>query len=245
MQIEVPQYVFEWQCTYGHFNPPGLEVCAQCATAKPTHLTNPTVTCSSCSAVTFVPYTNATKSIRTAIDSTKHAVITHVDLTKHIEYLFYLQSTPDIFHCEYCNSLLAVPTGPWACQNCTTENAEDSVLCSQCSQKKREQKIICGICRQSTFIPSTNFIDGIKSTIRDLFESSRKFLFYLYRRPYITCNRCQLNFILPSQGEGCTQIIAADVEQPLAIEASGISSVNADHEITDAVICPYCKNQVS
>lgn len=31
----------------------------------------------------------------------------------------HLRAAPTTFHCGHCNTLLAVPTGPWACQTCS------------------------------------------------------------------------------------------------------------------------------
>jgi hypothetical protein len=267
LQVEVPANAFDWQCTNGHSNSRNLEKCAECSGARPSRLNDPAVTCSSCSTVTVVPSSNASKSLRSAVDTTKRAVSQAVDATK--QQIQYLQSTPDTFHCAHCNSLLAVPTGPWACQTCTTENAEDLKLCRQCGQKKTDQKAICGVCRQSTIIPSSNFIDGIKSTTREISESSRKVFYDVSGKPYVTCNRCQTNIALPKQVGSTTDATSAvaagssgnssptnagatstDASQApteaSATEASAPgSTLQVTHANTDTIICPNCKNQLS
>jgi hypothetical protein len=98
---------------------------------------------------------------------------------------------------SHCDSLLAVPTGPWSCQTCTTENIENIKSCKQCGQLKSEQKAICGVCRQSTIIPSSNFIDGMKHGVRDLSLSSRKMYYDVTSKRYVNCNKCTNVVVIP------------------------------------------------
>lgn len=46
------------------------------------------------------------------------------------------------------------------------------------------------MCRQSTVIPSSNLIDGLKNTAHGLAQSSKKVFYDVSGKPYVTCTRC-------------------------------------------------------
>ena len=154
----------------------------------------------------------------------------------------------DCVSSAHCNSLLAVPTGPWACQTCTAENAEDAAKCKQCGQKKSDQKAICGVCRQSTVIPTTNFFDGLKATTRDIAKSSTKVYMDVAGKSYVTCSRCGTHVQLKSPNAA-----GAASGGPVAPggEGSGAEGVPGGAAPTAAqqaemkdLVCPSCKNKV-
>ena len=149
----------------------------------------------------------------------------------------------------HCNSLLAVPTGPWACQTCTAENAEDAAKCKQCGQKKSDQKAICGVCRQSTVIPTTNFYDGLKATTRDIAKSSNKVYMDVSGKSYVTCSRCGTHVPLKSPnaaGAAAGPVVpaAADGSGAEGAPAAGAAPTAAQEAEMKDLVCPSCKNKV-
>lgn len=50
--------------------------------------------------------------------------------------------------------------------------------------------LLVSVCRQSTVIPSSNFVDGLKHTVKDLSMSSKKVYYDISGKPYLTCGRC-------------------------------------------------------
>ena len=229
-------------------------VCAVCHAPKPKQVNPPAVVCSSCHSSTIVPSSNAGKALSEAATSTKKFAVSTTSAAK--EQIKYLSSAPETFHCSHCNSLLAVPTGPWACQTCTAENAEDAVKCKQCGQKKSEQKAICGVCRQSTVIPTTNFFDGLKSTTRDLAKSGSKVYLDVAGKSYVTCSRCGTHVQLTAPaapGEKGGEIKALHPAVPSADGAAAapagaegqphVPTAAQQAELKD-LICPSCKNKI-
>ena len=222
-----------------------------CHAPKPKQVNPPSVVCSSCHTATVVPSSNAGKALSEAATSTKKFAVSTTTAAK--EQIKYLSSAPETFHCSHCNSLLAVPTGPWACQTCTAENAEAAAKCKQCGQKKSEQKAICGVCRQSTVIPTTNFFDGLKSTTRDLAKSGSKVYLDVAGKSYVTCSRCGSHVQLtapPAAGVKGGEI------KPLHPAVAGVEGIATPpegqaHAPTAAqqaelkeLVCPSCKNKI-
>ena len=240
----------------GHSNDRSASVCQVCNAPKPKVIHAPSVVCSSCHTATVVPTSNATKHLSEAATSTKKFAVSTTTAAK--EQIKYLSSAPETFHCSHCNSLLAVPTGPWACQTCTAENAEDAVKCRQCGQKKSEQKAICGVCRQSTVIPTTNFFDGLKATTRDLAKSSSKVYLDVSGKSYVTCARCGQHIPLtapaaPGVKGGEVKATPPTVAGGPAVDggAEGQPHPEGGHAPTAAqqaelkeLVCPACKNKV-
>jgi len=187
-QVLVPPAVFDWACSAGHVNKRQQDACSECKVQQPPNLPEPTVTCPSCQSVTKVPLSNARKHAREAAVKTKEFAVATAAATK--AGVEHLRAAPSTFHCSHCDTLLAVPSGPWACQTCTCENEEEAKTCKQCGQKKSEQKAICGVCRQSTTIPSSNFVDGLKHTAKSVQQSSKKVYYDVANKPYISCNKC-------------------------------------------------------
>ena len=242
-----------------HSNDRNATVCAVCHGPKPKQVNAPAVVCSSCHASTVVPSSNAGKHLSEAATSTKKFAVSTTTAAK--EQIKYLSSAPETFHCAHCNSLLAVPTGPWACQTCTAENAEDAVKCKQCTQKKSEQKAICGVCRQSTVIPTTNFFDGLKATTRDLAKSSSKVYMDVAGKSYVTCSRCGTHVQLTSPaapgekgGEIKQQHPAVDAAASAAGAGGGaegqphpeggFAPTAAQQAEMKDLVCPSCKNKI-
>jgi len=149
------------------------------------------------------------------------------------------------------------------CQTCTVENLEEAKQCKQCTQKKTEQKAICGVCSQSTPIPSTNFMDGLVATARDIQQSSRKIYYDVSGKPYLTCGRCSFHVKLPERpapqagaGVGAGAGAGAGVAEgqasvpPPAADAGGNGAEGqsspppqyASVAQVNGLICPSCKN---
>jgi len=255
-EIAVPPTAFDWTCPAGHVSKLSDDTCVECKVAQPAGLPEPTVTCPSCQTVTIVPASNARKHVReTAVKTKEFAKATAVATKQGVEHL---RATPTTFHCAHCNTLLAVPTGDWACQTCTTENEEATPKCKQCGQKKSDQKAICGVCRQSTVIPSSNFSDSLKSGVKNVSQSSKKVYYDVANKPYITCGKCATHIpiekkdIVPTgkaapaaEGEGRGSPPAADAAAAAAAAPPASNSPRPEgvyHGVN--VICPSCRNPV-
>lgn len=245
-QVEVPANLFDWTCPNTHINGRDASVCAQCSAPKPKSATDPTVVCSQCHAATPVPASNASKHLKESAHNAK--VFAAKTSTAAKEQIKYLSSNPETFHCAHCNSLLAVPTGPWACQTCTAENPEDAAKCSKCTQKKSEQKAICGVCRQSTVIPTSNFIDGLKATTRDLAKSGSKIYYDARSLPYVSCARCGHHVPVPvdanAPAAGAAPGAAGVPPAPVNASAEGASPTESQNAAIKELVCPACKNKV-
>jgi hypothetical protein len=132
------------------------------------------------------------------------------------------------------------------CQTCTKENPEEAKECSQCNQKKTDQKCICGNCRNSTAIPSTNFMDGLAATARDLSKSSRKIYYDIAGKPYLTCQKCNNHIKMPegsvpAQPQAAAQPGAGAEGQPQPQpHPEQFASAAAIKNLT----CPECKAPV-
>ena len=245
-EVEVPPTAFDWTCQAGHINKRADELCIECKIAQPSNLPEPTVTCPSCQAVTSVPLSNARKHAREAARNTKEFAVQTAAATKAT--VEHLRAAPTTFNCAHCNTLLAVPAGPWACQTCTEVNAEDEKQCKQCGQKKTEQKAICGVCRQSTVIPSTNFVNSLKHTVKDVSKSGRKAYYDAAGKPYVTCNKCTFHVPVPANQVSKTgpAAPAANIQAEGANPEGGLSSPPPAGEGAayngESLICPSCKN---
>lgn len=235
-QVEVPSNIFDWSCLNGHHNTRENSQCVTCNSPKP-KTADPVVVCSACHASTPVPATNAGKHLKEAAANSKAFVAKTAAATK--DQINYLKSNPETFHCAHCNSLLAVPTGPWACQTCTAENPEDAIKCSKCTQKKSEQKAICGVCRQSTIIPTTNFVDGLKATTRDLAKSSTKIYYDARAVPYVSCSRCGQHVPLNENKDG-----SATPPTSTLPPTDGSAPTDSQQAQIKNLVCPACKNKV-
>lgn len=258
-EIQVPPTVFDWVCAGGHVSKRADNQCGECHAQQPANLPAPTVTCPQCQSVTVVPSTNAAKHAREAAVKTKEfAVATAVSAKQGVAHL---RADPDTFHCQHCDALLGVPTGPWACQTCTSENEEGAKTCKQCGQKKSDQKAICGVCRQSTSIPTSNFEDGLKHTFKDLHQSSKKVYFDLAGKPYITCNKCGAHVNVDKDkvskvrgGGNSPQAVQAEQKQEAGEEKEGQSSPAPGGAAPspssgsvyngETVTCTNCKNPI-
>jgi hypothetical protein len=248
-EIDVPPTVWDWTCAAGHVNKREQDLCAECKVAQPANLPEPTVTCPSCQAVTPVPSSNAKKHAREAAVKTKEAVVATAASAKAA--VEHARAAPTTFHCAHCNTLLAVPTGPWACQTCTTENLEEAKACKQCGQKKTDQKAICGVCRQSTVIPATNFADSLKHAAKDLKKSTQKVYYDVSGKPYLTCQKCQAHVAVDKskvEAASPNAAAAAAVEGGAGAEGGkGSAPPPAQAEGSyngEPVICTNCKNPI-
>lgn len=178
----VPDTLFDWKCEDGHDNKHSAEKCITptCTRVIPKHRTEPAIRCASCHAITPVPFTNAEKQLRETGRSIKQ------------QYVF-MKSKPSTFNCSNCDNLLMVPEGPWACQTCTSVNAQELEKCIACQQKKSDQRVMCGVCKRSTTIPSMNIVNSINKGLRDASKETFRIYYDLSKHPYITCPRCNTN----------------------------------------------------
>lgn len=244
-EIEVPATAFDWHCAAGHLNRGTAAVCEECKLAPPEGLVGPSVTCPACQVVTVVPASNARKHVRETATKTKEFAVATAVATK--QGVAHLRAAPTTFHCAHCNTLLAVPTGPWACQTCTSENEEECETCKQCAQKKAAQKAICGVCRQSTVIPGSNFTDSIKSGVKNVTQGSKKVYFDVAGKPYLTCGKCSAHVSIPKShvAETAAAGPAADGEGlGSAPSASPASAAPEGVYNGGAIQCPSCKNPI-
>jgi len=250
--IPVPATAWDWTCDNRHLNNKDAKVCSVCNIPKPKSF-QPVVICPQCHTQTPIPSNNAVKFFKDAATSTKTAVVGAAVATK--ESISKLGSTPTQFHCEHCDALLAVPSGPWACQTCTFVNAEDQQKCNQCSQSKADQKAICGVCRQSTCIPSSNFTDSVHHTFRSASKSTKKVFYDVSGKPYVVCPRCSGHVPVPNP----PAVNQAEMDQKMAQMAAAPqpeqgSHVGAPGSIPSAevlqpglppqVTCPQCNNKI-
>jgi len=259
-EIPVPPTAFDWTCAAGHTSQLHEPTCRECKAAQPAGLPRPTVTCPSCQAVTVVPTSNARKHVgETAVKTKEFAVATAASTKQGIEHL---RAAPTTFHCAHCNTLLAVPTGPWACQTCTSENEESEIKCKQCGQKKSDQKAICGVCRQSTVIPASNFTDSIKSNAKSAAQGTKKVYYDVSSKPYVTCGKCATHVtiekkdVAPVSGKAAPVVEGEGVRSaPAAAAGSAPASGNVSPSsaaqqagegvfVGSTVICPSCKNPI-
>lgn len=245
LQVQVPATIWDWHCENAHTNSRDKSVCDFCKAPRSKSLPEPSVTCSACKSFTDVPSSNAGKHLKEAAASTKKFVSNAAAATK--DQYNYLKATPETFHCAHCNSLLAVPTGPWACQTCTAENEESAKQCRQCTQKKTEQKAICGVCRNSTQIPTTNLADGFKSFTSDISQSSKKIYLDVAGKPYVTCPRCSAHVKLPEKIVPAVESRVGAGEKTTAEEgkqSSTTATEGAEGKVHQSVLCSSCKNPV-
>jgi DNA-directed RNA polymerase subunit RPC12/RpoP len=173
------------------------------------------------------------------------------------------------FSCAHCDALLAVPTGPWACQTCTLQNAEEAASCTRCSQKKTDQKAICGVCGQSTKIPSSNFGDQLSHNMRSVSKTSKRLLYDVSGTPYVTCPRCSAHIkvavrkpasatemkegVVPpgearvpaEEAAGKGSAPAAEGAASPAASAAAASPAAGAQDINDEIICEKCKHRFS
>lgn len=111
INVEVPADAFNWRCINGHMNDKSVAACTTCHSAKPSKLPAPLVSCPVCKATTEVPSSNLLKSFKDAGEKTKQFAGSAAASTKAT--YTHLTSAPETFHCSHCDTLLAVPTGPW------------------------------------------------------------------------------------------------------------------------------------
>jgi len=246
-KIDLPPTFFDWRCTNEHENDKQNKTCATCSQPKP-KLANPTVTCASCGLHISVPTNNASRMSTEAATNAKKFIVQTAEKTK--TQVQHLAAAPETFHCAHCNSLLAVPTGAWSCQTCTTENEETAQKCKQCTQKKSDQKAICGVCRQSTVIPGSNFVDSLRANARDLSKSGTKVYLDMAGKAYVTCTRCNTNVRLPSPATATNTNASstAAVVPPTEPVAPSGEEAKAPSDLESAqikqLVCPSCKNQI-
>jgi len=124
----------------------------------------------------------------------KKLAVTTAQKTKETYQM--LKSRPTQFNCEHCNALLGVPPGlPWRCARveCGFTNQDGySESCEQCKLTREvpELKVECGVCHKVTKVPTTNFVNKVKSGVQDLDRSVKKIYYDLSGTDYVVCPRC-------------------------------------------------------
>lgn len=240
-QMAIPPAAFNWICNSGHLNAERTPTCIVCASPAPV-LPNPCVACPHCHTITAIPSSNMRKEMRETQTKTK-------------EYVERMKATPVNFHCAHCNTLLAVPVGPWTCQTCNSENVDECKKCWQCSQKKTMQRAICGVCRASTPISTTNFSDSLKSGAKSVAMSSKKVYYDIAGTPYVTCGMCRANVSLEKKDGSPATPLLADHQHQAGEGSEGISSVAAaagpamppgglQQYHSEGIQCPQCHNPI-
>jgi DNA-directed RNA polymerase subunit RPC12/RpoP len=160
--------------------------------------------------VSAVPSTAAQRHLKQAAYDTKTAI--QKTATAAQESIVKLKSAPDQFHCSVCDSLLFVPKGAWMCQACATSNQEDNQACSneKCSQKKTQQKVLCGICNQAVLVPTSNFMNSLGHTERQMSSGIKKAYYTIADKAHVICPRCKKQVLIPEDKGAAVESKEAD-----------------------------------
>jgi len=203
-ELDVPPNIFDWVCVKCRkINERTVSVCVACQASR-LEVVTPTVQCTACGTSTIVPTSNASKALKATGAAAKKLAQTTAQKTK--ETYEMLKSAPTQFNCEHCNALLGVPPGlPWRCirAECGFTNQDGySDTCMQCKFTRQlpEMKVECGVCHKVTKVPTTNFVNKVKSGVQDLDRSVKKIYYDISGTDYVTCPRCAAPIKIPTTG---------------------------------------------
>jgi hypothetical protein len=109
-------------------------------------------------------------------------------------------------------------------------------------------------------IPSSNFSDGLKSSVKDLHQSTRKVYYDIGGKPYLTCSKCNSHVAIeknkisqpqhqppPQPLQQGQSSIPPSVEGGApggAIASSPASSAPEGQYQGENIVCPNCKNPI-
>jgi len=195
-ELDVPPGVFDWACSNPvcrKINERSVSACTACQSQR-VEVIAPSVRCAACGCSTEVPSSNASKHLKATGAAAKKFAQDTAQKTK--ETYEMLKSRPTQFNCQHCNALLGVPPGlPWNCPRveCGFLNQDGlSDACLQCkiTREMPELKVECGVCHKVTSVPTTNFVNKVKSGVQDLDRSVKKIYYDLSGTDYVVCPRC-------------------------------------------------------